>query len=470
MTTIIFGGAEHPTWRRKLIEWGAEAVALNFNSLRKRLPTTKRWDMAAHFPDHVRVALYLPNCDDRDIIAAYRRFLDEHGDRVWFAVEPDALPLAHREALRVSGPWVPMWAAEDGSRSLTAVCEEFGELAVSQETLEADGGAGMARIRNAVDGGAIVHGIGVSKLDVLTETPLLSALTSSWRSPAAWGETQIWDGSTLHRYDASNKAIRSSYAAQLGANGFDVDKILCDDKDELSRLAVWSWLQLGDHLARSRPVVATAFPARSEETSVTVRTAPTTAAVNRGSLNVRTPTVLPGIAVVDETKVDADGVMRTTSAVTVTGASAVRACASCSLANICPSFDATATCAYEIPVSVTTKDQLVRLNATFIEMQAQRIFMARFAEELRGVTDKGLSEELDRFTKMVAGFKDLTDNRDTLKISAEVSAGAGVLSRLFGADVGVAARQLPGGPMDANDIDRLAADVLDVEPVAGAEA
>jgi hypothetical protein len=50
-------------------------------------------------------------------------------------------------------------------------------------------------------------------------------------------------------------------------------------------------------------------------------------------------------------------------------------------------------------------------------------------------------------------MRDITDSRDTLRIAVESRGGAsgGVLSRLFGANVGAAAKTLDT-PVDPNDV------------------
>ena len=125
---------------------------------------------------------------------------------------------------------------------------------------------------------------------------------------------------------------------------------------------------------------------------------------------------------------------------------------SCYLVCNCPAHNPGHSCAYNIPVEIRTKDQLNAAMRAMVEMQAQRVLFARFAEELDGQgTDQVVSGELERFFRVLKDMRDVSDTRDVLRFEMEAKAGAGVLSRLFGADVGQAARAV-SVTMDADDV------------------
>jgi len=135
-------------------------------------------------------------------------------------------------------------------------------------------------------------------------------------------------------------------------------------------------------------------------------------------------------------------------------ASSIRNCDNCHLASACPSVQPGASCAYSMPVEIRTKDQLQKVMQAVIEVQTQRVFQARFAEEVQGqelAQDTGA--EMDRMFKLIEKMRDIMDNRDTLRIAVESRGGAsgGVLSRLFGTNVGSAAQALDQ-PVDSNDV------------------
>jgi hypothetical protein len=155
---------------------------------------------------------------------------------------------------------------------------------------------------------------------------------------------------------------------------------------------------------------------------------------------------------------DAEGrdVIEDTAAIASTAVS-MRVCDNCYLSRNCPAFNPGHACAYAIPIEIRTKDQLQHAMRAMVEMQGQRVMFARFAEELDGQgADPTVSAEMDRFFRVLKDMKDISDTRDVLRLEMDARAGAGMLSRLFGGEVGSRARAV-STPMDADDV----VDVLD---------
>jgi hypothetical protein len=126
----------------------------------------------------------------------------------------------------------------------------------------------------------------------------------------------------------------------------------------------------------------------------------------------------------------------------------VRSCDACQLSDVCPSYEAGSSCAFHIPVRLRTKDELLGLVSGLCEMQAQRVLFARFREDLEGSNDAGVSIEIDRLMRMTEQLKEMAEGSETLELRLRAHGGAGILSRVFGAQVGEAQRALPGGGVD----------------------
>jgi hypothetical protein len=75
--------------------------------------------------------------------------------------------------------------------------------------------------------------------------------------------------------------------------------------------------------------------------------------------------------------------------------------------------------------------------------------------------DPALSAEMDRLFNLVDKFKNISDNRDVVRLNVEARGSAGVLSRLFGSKAGETARMLPDGGLDSIETDALYAEVID---------
>ena len=111
----------------------------------------------------------------------------------------------------------------------------------------------------------------------------------------------------------------------------------------------------------------------------------------------------------------------------------LRACDTCFVASNCPAFKPASTCAFKLPVSIKTKEQLKGLINAVIEMQGQRVAFMRFAEEINGgYADPNVSQEIDRLFKLIKTTKELDDSREFIRMTVERQGSAGVLSSIFG--------------------------------------
>jgi hypothetical protein len=266
-------------------------------------------------------------------------------------------------------------------------------------------------------------------------------MSSAWWNVQKYGETQVWSSNRLARLNADDKKLkRERYAPAISELGCDVDKILQDDPIETVRCAVFSWLALEHHIQRGHtpisPEVASTTPPPSSSNVVPI--SPTVA---------RAPAIprhrmLPVMDLSAQEMVvrDADGneVKETHNTISVKPES-MRQCNSCSISLGCPGYTPNSACQYNIPVMLRTKGQLMAVLRSVTEIQTQRILMARFSEEINGQHDPEVGKEMDRLFVMVEKWKEIEDNRDSVKIAVEAKGeygAAGVLSRLFGAQAG----------------------------------
>ena len=79
----------------------------------------------------------------------------------------------------------------------------------------------------------------------LRQIPFETVSTLAWLSPMMRGETIVSDGKKLLRYPKRMKAqARPRYKHIIESAGLDYDLILADDPNEVTKLAIWSYLQL----------------------------------------------------------------------------------------------------------------------------------------------------------------------------------------------------------------------------------
>lgn len=476
---IFFNGGENPGWRGKLYGWGARAISINFKHLLPRLPKKSKFLIADRFPADLAVMCQFEVPEEApELVDIYRQWVEDNADRLTFAVEPDNIDAATIESLRADAAWIPIWRPENGPRALQRLTSTYTGIAVAQSAWDAERPV-TPRLNRIVQAESThVHGLGVSKAEILGTVAFGSISTGAWMSASRYGETQVWDGSELRRFPADNKEARARYRGHIVRAGVDIKAVEADDRDAVCELAIWSWQQFEEALSRRRelntdtPIGKIDVPnttPKSHGAGIVAAEAgePMTTALERGtgrgSLQRTRETMTLPIMVVDQHDVEGSDGETTSAPIARLSGESVRHCDSCQLSSVCPSYEMGASCAFKIPLQVRTFDQLMALGSALLEMQGHRILLARFAEDLEGTVDKALSDELDRMMRMMDGFRNLADNRDVLKVQVEARAGSGVLSRIFGTRVGEQAKLLPGGGLDAEATDDFAARFVDVE-------
>ena len=142
----------------------------------------------------------------------------------------------------------------------------------------------------------------------------------------------------------------------------------------------------------------------------------------------------------------------------------LRSCSGCNLSAHCPGFEDGASCAFEIPIRITTKAELLQAQSALLEMQMQRISFGRLQEDLlsQGL-DSIVSQEMERFMRMVEAMQRSSQVTESVTITRKAEAGA--ISRLFGTEVGDAQLRL-ANPMTPNELNEsiMDADILDDIP------
>ena len=111
----------------------------------------------------------------------------------------------------------------------------------------------------------------------------------------------------------------------------------------------------------------------------------------------------------------------------------LRICDTCFLAAKCPMFEENSTCAYDIPITIRTKDQAQALMDTLVEIQAQRVLFMKMAEDAEGGhADPILSGEMDRLMKMMDTKHKMEQEGFTLTVTAKQNGQAGIVDKIFG--------------------------------------
>ena len=472
---IVFMGAEVPSHRILLTDMGVKHVSLNYYRLAKRgLPKTKDYLIQGRFPDDVVVYvdggghqindLNMTERELQEYADAYLDFVANNAERIAGATELDVKSMGnawnnyHRAQMyEIIGDklWV-VWHQETGHTALYSLCERFVNVALLGETLEDDTSlAARSRAMLTQFPDLQFHGIACAKPDNLRQVSLSTASSLAWLSPMMRGETIVWDGTRLVRYQKKQKdQARPRYKSIIEKAGLNYDKIINDDSNEVTRLAIWSYLQLEKNLDK-RGIKKLSDNSEYKDDPGSAETGgsdPDNSPVlgrklleQRDAQDLQTLPVF-GVKVKTVVEKDEDG-KDTIKDVSILNSNPVslRQCDTCFVAANCPAFKPGNACAFSLPVEIKTKEQLKGLLNAIIEMQGARVAFARFAEELNGgYPDPNTGQEIDRLFKLVGQVKELEENKEFIRITAERQTSGGVLSALFG-DKANTLRELPNG-------------------------
>jgi len=432
---LYFAGAESPSHHNVLRSEGIVRVAVNVTALSRRVQNLDGWATQERL-DGLEWILYADSPD-----TPWDAALTILSGAMEAGVPPEAVvgPVSWAENTWLGDSEVFFMPTWDGSENvvLRHYVETYGGTMLPDTVVES-----AASVRSAV---AASHG---SVLGAITGRSkglenFNIVISSAWWAVQKHGETQVWDHGKLNRYNSKDKlAKRTAHRKGIERLGVDPDLVIADDSAAVARLALRSWLELERHVSDGPLAPVVSLNPSAEVTNMTLGDS-----LVGGSTSVRVDSdrvegrhaVLPvmGIERMSVTSRDADGVEHTSDVETLTvTAESLRQCNNCSLSLQCPSFQEGARCAYNIPVLIRSKDQLQGVLRAMVEVQSQRVMMARFGEEITGTPDPDVGREMDRLFKMVATWKEIEDNRDTLEVSIKGKGEMGMLSRLFGAKVG----------------------------------
>lgn len=467
---IIFGGVEIPSNRTLLERAGVKNVMLNYWGLKKRgLPKTKAYLIAEHFMDGMDVWVdsgsiqadkaNLSAAELDEYAADYEEFIALNYDRIQGFTEFDSQTLGlpaiiQNRVIYENDPklWV-VWHDSYGIPVLRRWAEEYSNIAIPSESIEANTSlAGITRALKQANNVAF-HALATAKPDNLRQIPFSTASTLSWLSPMRRGETIIWDSNKIVRYPKKMKAqARLRYKATVEKAGLDFQKFTSDDTLEATKVAVWSYLQLGDTMSdTNKPpfhnvthITNGKLVDNSDDTLYTGLMETGIGGSDNRAVEMRKPeraeiiqrdpqevVAMPVVGYQMKTVVEDDTLKDV--AVVESTATTLRQCNTCFVASNCPAFKPDNTCAFSLPIEVKTREQLQALNTALLEMQAQRVMFMRFAEELNGgYADPNVSQEIDRYQKMLKNIKELDESKEFIQITAQRQASGGVLSAIFG--------------------------------------
>ena len=355
--------------------------------------------------------------------------------------------------------FIAVWHADWGIDLLRDDASRYEALGVT--ATETTTGSNLQPLLHSIGrAGVHLHGVAITKPDILRVLPFSSASSTSWLSPMQFGDTIVWDGQTLHRYPRSYKErARRQHKMLFEREGFDGEKIVAGDPTELARFTIWSWMRQAESLAGQRLPRRENVTDSAEVTDISAlnreggnaQSDDEESVTNLPERSTRRPlrdarkaierdqrTLLPVIGIntltSTETTEDGEKVEHERRLMTVSTSSG-RRCNNCYLADVCPLFQPDMECAYDIPVEAKTPEQRKAIMDGVIEMQTQRVAFMKLAEDrMGGYADPNLSGEMDRLFKLVSVQHEVEDDRDSFEMTIKSRGKMTAIERIFGAE------------------------------------
>jgi len=393
----------------------------------------------------------------KEIAEHYYGWVAENINEIEIYTEFDALQLGMgyleeiRDSLRdvMFDKFVPVWhptgnSQSDGMESLLELGERFGKIGIAQTSLN---GRDLVLVLNRmVSRGIELHGLAMTKQDIMQVVNWTSVSSTSWVSPQKFGSTFVWSHNHLKSYSKDQKEqARRKERFVIEAAGFDMEKILKDDPKELLRLSLWSWSQFVESINTKKGTGVTTSMNSPEEAIEENYDASVDGVIEPvrktlSTLNRRDPSekqVIPLIDfdfIKDKRRNKDTGQIEETDVPTLKIRSeSMRICDTCFLASKCPMVEENSNCAYDIPITLRTKDQMQSAMDSILEMQLQRILFMKMAEDMEGGhADPILSSEIDRFNKLAKTSHDMAQEGFSLTINAKQHGQPGIMDKIFG--------------------------------------
>ena len=468
----------------------ANHVGVSFWRLYKRgLPKLKPYLLEDHFTEdtHIYVHGGIPKHENltpeflEEFAALYEEFIANNLSRLtWFnelshpQISNEFIEQQRRTcwAEVPEDKFQPVWQSNTGLKGLQSLVARYPDIALQGDDIESNSQL-AAVCRQYVRQGTRFHALNTAKPDNLRQVPVESASTLSWLAPMLHGETIVWDGTRIVRYNSKMKGqARSRYKSIYEKAGLDYDLIMEDNEQEVCRLAIWSYEKLEARMNTMNNNDRELYDNSDNLDSDGSAENTPIVSDNKGGfmrkLEARNPdeiVPLPVLGYTQKTVVEKDlegnDVIKDVTVVS-SQSTTVRNCDTCFIAANCPAFKPQSMCSFSLPIEVKTKDQLKGLIESMVEMQGQRVAFMRFTEEMNGgYADPNVSQEMDRLFRMLKTVKELDDSSSFIKMTVEAKNGnAGVLSSIFG-DRAQALKELPNGGLNEQQTTKIITDLTE---------
>lgn len=123
-------------------------------------------------------------------------------------------------------------------------CQRYPYVGISWGGIDNQGtelNFGLDRLRIAEKYNSVVHGMAMTQTALLTKLPFYTVDSTTWLVGLQYGEINYWTGKKMSRLKKDK--WKGSMLSQLVANGFDEEKLLDEDTEEMIRVNVYAFIE-----------------------------------------------------------------------------------------------------------------------------------------------------------------------------------------------------------------------------------
>lgn len=264
--SMMFSGVEDDSNFQILYDMGIRNFLISFHYVQKKhLNTSKYEEMGVKFFVDSGAFTFISNLEFQDYtieqwekyIETYLRWIEKHQSIVFAFASLDLEYLVGGEQVQIWNekyfePFmlrtgIPVcFVYHDNATKLTweQYCQRYPYVGVSWGGLDTQGNDlkyGMNKLKVAEKYGAVVHGMAMTQTALLTKLPFYTVDSTTWLVGLQYGEINFWTGKKMSRLKKDK--WKGSMLPQVVAKGFNEQKLLDEDKEEMIKVNVHAFIE-----------------------------------------------------------------------------------------------------------------------------------------------------------------------------------------------------------------------------------
>lgn len=263
---MLYSGVEDEKNFKLLYDMGIRNFLISFHYVqKKRLDVSRYEEMGIKFFVDSGAFTYITNLEYQDYtieqwesqIEKYLKWIEKHRNIVFAFASLDLEYLVGGEKVQewnekyfepfMLRTGIPVcFVYHDNATKLTweQYCQRYPYVGISWGGLDTQGndiGYGTQKLKIAEKYGAVAHGMAMTQTALLTKLPFYTTDSTTWLVGLQYGEINFWTGKKMSRLKKDK--WKGSMLEQLVAKGFDRQKLLDEDKEEMVRVNVHAFIE-----------------------------------------------------------------------------------------------------------------------------------------------------------------------------------------------------------------------------------